>query len=74
MEFVNRSKDRFRRRLRDRWNCRVPGHTYCYATLDGGSHVPLSPEAIEIWVSALVGYQIIFLQIRLYHSELLIYR
>lgn len=43
----------FRRRLCDRWNCKLPGHTHCYANLTG-IHVPLTEEAMEIWVEALV--------------------
>jgi hypothetical protein len=52
-EFINLSKTRFRRRLKDRWSCRFPGHTHCFTRIDG-THVPLSDEAIELWVSALV--------------------
>jgi len=37
MEFVNRSKDRFRRRLRDRCTWKVPGHTYGHTTEPRGN-------------------------------------
>jgi len=52
-EFTNRSKARFRRRLYDRWICKVAGHTYCFANADG-VHVALSEDSVESWVSALV--------------------
>ncbi|KIM88952.1 hypothetical protein PILCRDRAFT_245791 [Piloderma croceum F 1598] len=52
IEFVNRSKTRFRRRLHDRWTCDVPGHTYCYAN-QHGAHLPLSHDMIENWVTDL---------------------
>lgn len=54
-EFVNRNKARFRRRLQDRWSCKAVGHRYCFARLDG-IHVPLSDDAIEAWITALVRY------------------
>jgi hypothetical protein len=50
-EFVNRIKARYRRRLQERWSCQ--GHTYCFSTLDG-THIPLTEEAIETWISSLV--------------------
>jgi hypothetical protein len=53
IEFVNRNKARFRRRLQDRWTCQIPDHRHCYANLDS-VHVPLNEEAMEIWVAALV--------------------
>lgn len=52
-EFVNRSKARFRRRLQDRWVCDIPAHTHCYMD-PGGTHIVLTEEAINGWVSALV--------------------
>src|SRR5882762_11351423 len=54
VEFVNRNKARNRRRLQERWSCQVQGHTYCFFTLDG-VHIPLNEEAVEAWVSSLVG-------------------
>ena len=54
-EYVNRNKARFRRRLKDRWSCKAVGHRYCFARLDG-IHIPLSDDAIETWITALVRY------------------
>jgi hypothetical protein len=54
VEFINRNKARNRRRLQERWSCQVQGHTYCFFTLDG-VHIPLNEEAVEAWVSSLVG-------------------
>jgi len=53
IDLINRTKARHRRRLQERWGCKAYDHTYCFATLDG-VHIPLSEDAIEIWVSALV--------------------
>jgi hypothetical protein len=54
VEFVNQNKARNRLHLQERWSCQVQGHTYCFFALDG-VHIPLNKEAIEAWVSSLVG-------------------
>jgi hypothetical protein len=53
VEFTNRSKARFERRLRDRWICKVPDHTYCFTNRDG-VHISLNEDAMKTWASALV--------------------
>jgi len=53
IDLISRTKTRHRRRLQERWGCKAYGHTYCFATLDG-VHIPLSEDAIETWVSAMV--------------------
>lgn len=52
LEFIYRSKARFRGRLQDRWTCKTPGHVYCFA--NDGVHVPIRENAMEAWVAALV--------------------
>lgn len=56
-QFTRQSKARFRRRINERWKCSTTGHTYCFANLDG-VHEPLSEDAIDEWVSALVKFDL----------------
>jgi hypothetical protein len=61
-QFLNRIITRFSHCLRDQWACKVKGHTYCFVNLDG-LHVPLTDEAILVWVNALVYFNYLALHL-----------
>jgi hypothetical protein len=56
-DYAERNKARFKKRLEDRWICKLPGHTYCFANLSN-LHVPLSQQDIETWVQCMVCHTI----------------
>jgi len=48
------SKARFERCLRDRWRCKVKGHSYCFK--DGESaHIQLMEDHLKQWANICVG-------------------
>jgi len=48
------SKARFERRLRDRWRCKVKGHSCCFK--DGESaHIQLTEDHLKQWANICVG-------------------
>jgi hypothetical protein len=61
-QFLHGIRTRFSHRLRDRWACKVKGHTYCFVNLDG-LHVPLTDEAILVWVNTLVHFNYLALHL-----------
>jgi hypothetical protein len=54
-ELVGRNKARLLRLLRDRWQCRVKEHTYCYRDEDMDLHLPMSDADLALWVNAMVS-------------------
>ena len=48
------SKTRFERRLRDRWRCKVKGHSCCFRNGES-AHIPLTEDHLKQWANICVG-------------------
>jgi hypothetical protein len=54
-EYSNpRHREYLERRLRDRWKCKVNGHTYCFTGAES-VHLQLTDDDIKEWVDKMVG-------------------
>ena len=54
-EFTRQCKEWHRRRLQDRWRCRVDGHSYCFRD-DEELHIQLSEASLDEWADNMVGF------------------
>jgi hypothetical protein len=60
---------RHKRRLMDRWRCKVPNHAYCFEE-DGSEHVQLTEEDLETWANVIVRIIDIVAQFRIIRQPL----
>ena len=52
-EAIRQHKEWHRRRLQDRWRCKVSGHSYCFHD-DKGLHIQLVEASMDEWVDKIV--------------------